>query len=248
MELGFRMTHLLRLAVLGFVLVSAAPGAWAANPLPLIDSTGNSVSGSLVWFGFTVTATCTEGVNGAAATACTAGQHLELEAVPSGRDTVTFEIVNTTPISAILAAPAGKNTGKSLLNVALTFTAVTTYKATSASTTALGYQNYSKCGTCGGDSATASAIFAAAAGTVPSAALIDTLPLQTDAVTTPTLLSASALSPAFASNSFTVTDTLTLTSSVDAVRRLEFDSLALKLTTTPEPSSIAVVLAGIAAS
>jgi PEP-CTERM motif len=229
------MTFWRPLVALGLPLVFAAPSAWAANPLLL---NAQVPTGTLSWYGFTVSVTnCTEGVGGATATACKASEDLELEAVPSGRGTVTFEIVPTSG-SSILKATSGI----SVLNVALSFSgSPSTYKAAQpAQLSATGYAAFNSSDS--GITATASATFS---NSVSPSPLTDTLSPQ---VTTgsPTELTPSVSSTSFAAaNSFTVSDVLTLNPHSHSVNELQFNALALKLTTTPEPASLTVMLMGL---
>jgi hypothetical protein len=228
------MTLLRRLTVLSLFLASAMPHAWAQNPIGLYGTSGSS--GTLAWYGFDVSvASCTEGLNGMTASACTSGDGLELLAVPSGRDTVTFDIVNTSSGSAILSATTGN--GESVLTVALAVTSNAGYsptgtKATTAMLTTTGFNN---CSTTNGCTAVVSAAFSAGATATP---LMDVLPKNT----LPDNIPNGANNFSTASNSFTVTEALTLNPTTRTVTDLSISLVALKLTTTPEPASITVVL------
>jgi hypothetical protein len=229
---------------LGLLLTFAAANARASNPLALTSGSNGLVAGSLSWYGFTVTATCTESYNSGTMGGCgtVAGLNaIELLAVPSGKGTVTFEIVNATNNgSAILSS----TTGPSVLNVALSFTAATTYKATSASTTTLGYAGFT-CSTCSGLANPAVTSVAFSTGSTPGP-LTDSLAVQKNATTASAIqVSGTALSTSFtAANSFNVTNTLTLNPSSKGVARLEFDALSLTLHTVPEPATATVLALG----
>jgi hypothetical protein len=225
-----------RVAALGLLLAFAGSNAWAANPL-LLDGSG----GTLSWFGFNVSASCTEGLNGAPVTACTSGVNgLQLQAVPSGRGTVTFQVVNTNSASAIFSGVRG--TGRDLAIVVLTFTPNLSYlplgsTATTATLTTVGFNNCSV----GGCSASASAAFSAGAAVTT---LLDTLSQSTSP--TAQTIAAGPNNFGTASNSFTVTETLTDNPmSASTVSSLRLNSVALKLTSAPEPASATVVLMGL---
>jgi len=232
-ELDCYMSLFRRLALLSLFLASGMPYAWAANPIGLYGTSGSS--GTLAWYGFDVSvASCTEGLNGATATACSTHDGLELVAVPSGRDAVTFEIVNATSGSAIFSVP--NMGGQDVLNAVLTVTPNASYlpsgsKATTAMLTTTGYNS---CSTGVGCVATASAAFSAGA-TVTQ--LVDTLPKNNGLDVNPN----GPNNFSTASNSFTVAETLTL-NPTHTVTDLALNIVALKLTTTPEPTSITVVL------
>jgi hypothetical protein len=224
-----------RVAALGLFLALTGSNAWAANPL-LLNSTG-----TLSWFGFNVSASCSEGLNGAAATACTGSgaNGLQLQAVPSGRGTVTFEIVNVNSGSAIFSGTA--LSGRDLVTVVLTFTPNGSYlpagsTATTATLTTIGFNNCSF-GSC---SASASAAFSAGTGVTT---LLDTLSQSTSS--TAQNVSAGPNGFSTPSNAFTVTETLTDNPSAFLVTSLRLNSVALKLTTAPEPASITMILMGL---
>jgi hypothetical protein len=241
-----------RLFVLAGLVAFAAPSAWAANPTPpsplnLIDTSGTNptgaVSGTLSWYGFTVSATCTISSNGGGTSNCGSGSNLELEAVPSGRDTLTFEIVNSlTAGSAILTS----TTGTSVLTVDLTFTgSPSTFKATGVTSTTTGYAGFN-CSTCSGlTSPTGSSTFS---NTVAPTTLTDSLPLQKglSSAGAATQEAQGATPTSFtAANTFTVDNTLTLNPDSKTVERLEFDAFALRFTTAPEPASLSLLLLGL---
>jgi hypothetical protein len=221
LELGFYMTLLRRLVVLGFFLAAAAPGAWAQT---VAMANLNTLSA----YGLTATITnCS---------ATCAGDSLVV--VPTGRGTITFEVLNTlNPLtSAILST-----TTSATLTFDLVISANTSYHplgsvVSNASLTSVGYRFCSGGGTA--CSAVATASFSAGTTATP---LTDTLPTSSSTSTQVSMVnSPSSFSPA--SNSFTVVESLSLNKNGQTAGNLAFDSLALKLTTTPEPASIAVLL------
>jgi hypothetical protein len=234
--------------VLTSLLAFAVSSAWAANPLLLLnDTTGSNpagnVSGTLTWYGFTVSATCTISSNGGTTSNCASGNNLELEAVPSGRDTLTFEILNSaTPGSAILTSTSGTST----LTVGLTFTgSPSTFKATGVTSTTTGYAGFN-CSSCSGlSSPTGQTTFTNPAVTTP---LTDSLPLQKGLANSGSATqetNAASATSFTAANSFTATNVLTLNPAGKTVERLEFDAFALRFTTAPEPASLSLLLFGV---
>jgi hypothetical protein len=222
-----------RVAALGLLLAFAGSNARAANPL-LLNGTG-----TLSWYGFNVSASCSEGLNGAAVTGCTGSgaNGLQLQAVPSGRGTVTFEIVNVNSGSAIFSGTA--LSGRDLVTVVLTFTPNLSYlpagsTATTATLTTIGSNNCSP-GSC---RASASAAFSAGTGVTT---LLDTLSQSPKEQT----VSAGPNGFSTPSNAFTVTETLTDDPSFSLVHSLRLNSVALKLTTAPEPASVTMMLMGL---
>src|ERR1700733_894760 len=94
-----------QISTIGLLLVGLSPGAWAQSA---VLNTGNSIN----LYGLTITVgTCT-----IAGATCSNGDGLLLEGVSTGRDTITFEVVNKIAGSAILSAGT-RNVGLSTLNV-----------------------------------------------------------------------------------------------------------------------------------
>jgi hypothetical protein len=189
-----------------------------------------------------VSATCTISTGGGTSN-CGSSNNLELEAVPSGRDTLTFEIVNSkTPGSAILTSTSST----SVLKVNLTFTgSPTTFKATGVTSTTTGYAGFN-CTTCSGlTSPTGSSTFS---NVVAPTTLTDSLPLQKGLSSSSAAIQEiqRATATSFtAANTFTVYNTLTLNPDSKQVERLEFDAFALRFTTAPEPASLSLLLLGV---
>jgi hypothetical protein len=227
--------------VLTCLLAFAAPSAWAANPPTLLLNTtsGTTVGGSLTWYGFTVTATCSILGSG-----CTSANDLELEAVPSGRGNLTFEIVNTGGTgSAILAAT--RTSGNDVLTVGLTFAlspgTPNTYTAVQPATvSAIGYADLTSSKT--GVVSTASSVFTNAVVS-PNPLAANLIP---DVSGTPIQQTPSSTTTSFTpDNAFTVTSTLTLNANNHSVNELQYNVLALKLRTAPEPASLSIFALGL---
>ncbi|MDR3530887.1 MAG: hypothetical protein P4L90_10080 [Rhodopila sp.] len=173
------------------------------------------------------------------ANGCTSGDQLVV--VETSKNNLTFEVVNSSPSSSIFASTGSTET----LSFTLTITPTAGYthalgKASSVTQTAVGWEQYSSCNTCSGSSAKASTTFNTAVTTTP---LLSTLAVQGKSATASQQTVAGAADTiTTATNSFTITSTLTLTPGTQTVGRLEFDSIAFKLHTTPEPASVSVLL------
>jgi hypothetical protein len=233
--------------VLTCLLAVATSSAWAANPTLLLDATsGYNVGGTLTWYGFTVSATCSIQSNGGSTTGCGSSNDLELEAVPSGRGNLTFEIVNTGGTSSAILAAGSGTSGSNVLTVGLTFAlsagTPNTYTAVQPATaSAIGYADlkYSTSSVV----STASSVFTNA--TVSPGTLTANLAPDVNA-STPTQQTPSSTTTSFTpDNSFTVTDTLTLNAGGHTVNELQYNVLALKLRTAPEPASLSIFVLGL---
>jgi hypothetical protein len=233
--------------VLPCLLALATPSAWAANPTLLLDGTnGTSLDGSLTWYGFAVSATCTIASNGGAATPCAAGNNLELAAVPSGRGTLTFEILNTGGTSSAILAAASGSSGNNVLTVGLTFAlsngTPNTYTAIQPATvSAVGYADLTH--STSGVVSTASAVFTNA--TVAPNSLAANLTPEVNAGTVVQQAPSTTSTSFTADNSFTVTSTLTLNANGHTVNDLQYNVLALKLRTAPEPATLSIFVLGL---
>jgi hypothetical protein len=237
------MTLFPRLAVLGLALIAAVPGARAQQSVGLVA--GDSFN----LYGLNIdVSSCTIGLNGGTAASCTATNKLELLQVASPTDTITYEVVGYTGTSpgSTTSAALSASTGTSQLNLTLLVTPNASYhtsttRVTGATLTSVGEAafNYGTSGT----SAQASAAFSA--GTTATT-LTDALTPQV--TNTPTVQTVPNGPDSFSPNSasFTITENLELDPNGHSVNLLSLRSVALKFTTTPEPASIAMLLAGLA--
>jgi hypothetical protein len=238
------MTLFPRLAILGLALIAAIPGARAQQ------SIGRVAGNSFNLYGLNVDVSgCTIGLNGNSASACTATNKLELLQVASPTNTLTFEVIGYTgalPGSSTSAALSATS-GLSQLNLTLLVTPNASYhsnttRVTGATMTSVGDDAFRF--NSNGTTAKASAAFSAGTTAAPLTAAL------TPQVTTgtPTLRTVSngpdSFSPAAAS--FTITENLLLDPHGNTVNLLRLNSVALRFTTTPEPASVAVLLAGLA--
>jgi hypothetical protein len=237
------MTHLHRLAVLAVLVMTGVSGAWAQLPSPIPMTGGSfSINGlKLTVSGCTVTGTSSSGD-------CTSD---ELVATSGNRGGITFQIQsNSGTASAALTNSSGRNQTN---NVVMTYTITVADNASSktvigASETLIGENNITT-GSCSSNcasqtpTATGSSSFSVTATPNP---LLDTLAVsatnpQTAPVNTNTLNS----------NSFTLSETLTLNNGRDTNNGLKINTFALHFTTTPEPASITLLvlaLGGLAAA
>jgi hypothetical protein len=236
------MTLFPRLAILGLALIAGISGARAQQAIGLV--TGDSFN----LYGLNVDVSgCTIGLNGATATACTATNKLELLQVVSPTNTITFEVVGysgTSPGSATSAALSASS-GTSQLNLTLLVTPNASYRTsttrvTGAMLTAVGDAAFSH--STGGTSAQASAAFSAGTTASPLTAAL------TPQLGTPTVQTVANGPGSFSptSASFTIAENLELDPNNHSVNLLSLNSVALRFTTTPEPASIALLLAGLA--
>jgi hypothetical protein len=173
---------------------------------------------------------------------CTAGDQLAV--VAGGSNNLTFEIINATPTSSIFASTGATETLSFTLSIAPTVGYTHRLgQAASVTQTAIGWQQYTSCTNCSGTSAKASSAFSVPVSTTP---LLDTLAVQGKG-TSPTqqTVTSSADPITTPTNSFNITSTLSLTPSTRTVGRLEFDALALRLRTVPEPAAIGLMLVGL---
>jgi hypothetical protein len=217
------------LAVLGFLFSAAATSA-GAQTSPVALASGNFIDA----YGLTVTIgsyTCSLG--------CGTGDQLVV--VPTGRGTITFEVVNSTSGSHIFSAASGSSRTMTLvLNITPNSTYVPTGSNVSgAILTTTGLENFSSSGGTA-PTAKASAVFSSGAS---ATTLTDTMAVKTSSGTLQTIASTANTFLAN-SNNFTVTETLTLNPQSRTVSNLSFDSIALQLKTVPEPATISVLMIG----
>jgi hypothetical protein len=238
------MTLFPRLAILGLALIAAIPGARAQQSIGLVA--GDSFN----LYGLNVdVSSCTIGLNGATAAACTATNKLELLQVASPTNTITYEVVGYTGTSpgSTTSAALSASTGTSQLNLTLLVTPNANYhtnttRVTGATLTSVGEAAFDH--STSGTSAQASAAFSA--GTTATK-LTDALAPEVNQ-NTPTVQTVPNGPDSFSPNSasFTITENLELDPNGHSVNLLSLRSVALKFTTTPEPASIAILLAGLA--
>ncbi len=240
------MTLFPRLAIVGLALIAAIPGARAQQSIGLVA--GNSFN----LYGLNIDVSgCTIGLNGAAATACSATNKLELLQVASPTNTITFEVIGYTgaaPGSTTSAALTDtSSSGTSVLNLTLLVTPNASYhtnttRVTGASLTSVGSAAFNRNDS--GTTAQASAAFSAGAS---ATTLTDALTPQVTRGT-PSVQTVANGPNGFVTNSasFTITENLELDPNGHGINLLSLNSVALRFTTTPEPASIAVLLAGLA--
>jgi hypothetical protein len=185
----------------------------------------------------------------------TTSSNLELLQLPSSRGSIQFEVIggNGTlagPTSSALANTSAGTTSQ--LAFTLTATPLSTVSVNSAVMTTAGVFVVSSCAngnSCNqgtnSNAATVSSALAGSGVTFTNNPLSTPLLLQTTGNATQTIASATAgFAPS--SNSFSMADTLTLTSdSRDSGYTLNLHSVAWTLTTAPEPASMAVLLVGL---
>ncbi len=237
------MTLFPRLALLGLALMAGISGARAQQAIGLVANDAFNL------YGLNVDVSgCSIGLNGATATACTATNKLELLQVVSPTNTITFDVVGylgASPGSTTSAALTASS-GISQLSLTLLVTPNASYhtsttRVTGATLTAVGDAAFDH-GT-GGTSAQASAAFSA--GTTATKLTAALAPQITTG--TPTLQTVpngpSSFSPTSAS--FTITENLELDPNGHSVNLLSLHSVSLRFTTTPEPASIALLMAGL---
>jgi hypothetical protein len=238
------MTLFPRLAILGLALIGTIPGARAQQAIGLVS--GDSFN----LYGLNVDVSgCTIGLNGATATACTATNKLELLQVASPTNTITYEVIGYTGASpgSTTSAALSATSGTSQLNLTLLVTPNASYgtnttRVTGATLTSVGEAAFTH--STSGTSAHASAAFSAGTtATTLTAALAPQVRSGTPTVQTVSN-GPNSFSPTSAS--FTITENLELDPNGQSVNLLSLHSVALKFTTTPEPASIAMLVAGLA--
>jgi hypothetical protein len=238
------MTLFARLAILALASIAAIPGARAQQAIGLVA--GDSFN----LYGLNVDVSgCSIGLNGASATACTATNKLELLQVASPTHSITFEVIGYTGAlpGSTTSAALSATTGLSQLNLTLLVTPnagyrTNTTRVTGATLTAVGHDAFYSSSS--GTTAKASAAFSA--GTTAASLTAALTPQVTFG--TPTLRTVSKGPDIFSptSASFTITENLELDPHGQSVHLLSLSSVALKFTTTPEPASVAMLLAGLA--
>jgi hypothetical protein len=232
-----------RLAIMGLTLIAAAPVARAQQVVGLVGGDSFNLYGLNV-----EVSSCTIGLNGSSAAACSASNKLELLQVASPTNSITFEVVGYTgalPGSTTSAALSATG-GVSQLNLKLVVTPNASYstnttRVTGATLTSVGYDTFKSSDS--GTTAKASAAFSA--GTTASTLTAALAPAASRG--TPTLQTVAGGPNSFSpvSASFTITENLELDPNGHSVNLLSLRSVALRFTTTPEPASIAVLLAGL---
>jgi hypothetical protein len=238
------MTLFPRLAIVGLALIAAIPGARAQQSVGLVS--GNSFN----LYGLNVDVSgCTIGSGGSSPIACTASNKLELLQVASPTNSITFEVIGYTGASpgSSTSAALSATSGLSQLNLTLLVTPnagypTSTTRVTGATLTAVGDDAFRVSST--GTAAQASAAFSA--GTTAATLTSALAPQVTTG--TPTLQTVANGPDSFSptSASFTITENLQLNPNGHTVNLLSLNSAALKFTTTPEPASVAILLAGLA--
>jgi hypothetical protein len=169
--------------------------------------------------------------------------------VASPTHSITFEVIGYTgalPGSSTSAALSA-TTGLSQLNLVLLVTPNASYhtnttRVTGAALTAIGKDAYTHSGS--GTTAQASAAFSA--GTTATKLTSALAPQVISGAPTLQTVASGANSFSPTSASFTITENLQLDPGTHLVNTLSLSSVALKFTTTPEPASIAILLAGLA--
>jgi hypothetical protein len=211
------------LAILSVLLIGGGSSAWASGV-----AFGNNASLSLYGFTFQVSG-CSLEISGTSESSCS-GHNLELESVSTGRDTITIEVAPTSG-SYALQSTNGALTSLSYTLTATRQTGNTVFSAATLTTT--GSNTYS-CQTWG-CSTTVSAAVSSGGSTMLSAALAQN---QTTNSSTYTLTS-----PVSA---FSVQENVTLDGSGLANGSvLALSTVAMRLNTTPEPASVAILLVGL---
>lgn len=240
----FRVFRSWALCAVAVALLAVSPDAWAQQAIGLV------ANDSFNLYGLNVDVSgCTIGLNGATASACTAANKLELLEVASPTDSITFDVIGysgTAPGSTTSAALTSSS-GTSQLNLTLVVSPNSSYgtsttRVTGATLTAVGDDAFTHADS--GTTAQASAAFSA--GTTASALTAKLTPQVTQG--TPTLQTVPTSPNSFSpeSASFTITENLELDPGNHSVNALSLNSVALKFTTTPEPASIMMLLAGLA--
>lgn len=238
------MTLFPRIAILGLALIAAMPGARAQQAIGLVPGDLFNL------YGLNVDVSgCSIGLNGASATTCVASNKLELLQVASPTNSITFEVVGYTGASpgSTTSAALSATSGLSQLNLTLVVTPNASYgtnttRVTGATLTAVGDDAFEH----SSSGATAQASAAFSAGTT-AAKLTSALSPQVT-THTPSLRTASDGPNSFSPTSawYTITENLELNPNGNTVNLLSLNSVALKFTTTPEPASVAMLLAGVA--
>jgi len=219
-----------RVVAMGLFSITAGNSAWAQVTAPVALANGNSVSA----YGLTATIQ-----NFICPTVSTCSGDL-LQVVPSGRGTITFEIVNSVAGSAIFSTTS---TLAKTMSLDLVFTPNTSYlplgeKVSAAVLTTTGVNAT----TTTGQSQTVSASAAFGSGTVATT-LTDSLVVGTSISPQTITSAANSFSPT--ANSFTVSERLDLQANTGFSKALSVNLLALKLSTVPEPTTATIIMAGL---
>ena len=225
-----------RLSITGLLLVGSVSGASAQS---VVLDPGKSIN--LYGLTITVGSTCT-----IAGTACSLTDNLLLEGVSTGRDTITFEVVNKTAGSNILSTT--RNGSTESLDVNFTVTPNASYHGGGlvSSATKLSLTGTDECTSGNGKTCVAAKAVATLSSPFSPTSLTASLPISTSSSSVVTGNSGSStLSPN--SNTFTVSDALTLNpaSANTTGFSLTARALVLQLHTVPEPASAAVLLLGL---
>jgi hypothetical protein len=227
------MSFLGRLVTSGFLLTCACSSAWAQTS-PVQLTTGNYIN---AW-GLTATigtVTCPNN------STCPGTD--ELEVVSTGRDTITFEVVNSTGSAIFSTSSSSSKT----MTIQLVITPNAAYQpaggtVSGAVLTTVGVDSASR----GSPTVSGSAVFALGKGETAST-LTDSLRIGTGSQTivsgtpagTPNKFSTD-------SNSFTVTESLNIDKNSASGTSLSLTSIALRLDTVPEPATVSLILVGFA--
>jgi hypothetical protein len=227
---GSMSTKLVRLAaVLGCILVAAAPGAWA-GPSLILGGSGTVLT--LNGLTFTVT-TCTVKLGSATVHNCASSDNLELLGVSTGRGTVTLDVIGTGGGPIFSLASSANQTDTLTLGLSAATNAPATAKVSSATLT------LNATGPSSGGWGTNSASWTQTVSLHPSP-----LALALTGASTATTAS-SNWSPTTSGSSFTITDTIALTRTGCSGCTISLSSAVEKFNTAPEPASIGVLLLGL---
>jgi hypothetical protein len=236
-----------RLAMIGLLLTGFAPGAWAQTVQSVALNTGQSIN--LYGLTITVGSTCT-----IAGVACSATDGLVLQSVNTGRGTISFEVANKTAGSSILSSTTRNNPAQTLdVNFNVTPNAAFHGGGIVSKAANLSITGVDEC-TSGSSSAhtciatNAVATLSSAGSTWTPSSLTASLPISASSglVASSPASGSSTISPN--SNSFMVSDVLTLTPASSGslgTLNLNVQTLVLRLSTVPEPASMAVLLVGL---
>jgi len=233
------MTHLRRLAALAFLLMTGASGAWAQLPSPISMTTGSFFSID----GLKLTVTGCSITSGSSAVGDCA--HDELVATSGNRGGISFQLQNAAGTSsAALSNTTGRNqTNDLVMTYTITVQDNGSSKVVIGATETLVGENNIVAGSCSSGcaaqppKATGSSSFSVAASPNP---LLDTL-----AIATTNPQTAPVNSNTLNSNSFTLTETLSLNNGRDTNNGLKITQFVLHLTTTPEPASMTIFVLGL---
>jgi hypothetical protein len=226
------------------LLIGFAPSLRAQTIQSVVLNPGQSIN----LYGLTITVGSTCSIAGVA---CSATDNLVLQSVNTGRGTISFEVANKVAGSNILSSTT-RNGASQILNVNFAVTPNGAFHGGGIVSTAanLSISGVDECtsglsGTCVATKAVATL---GSSSTWSPTSLTASLPISTTSgsVVASSASGSSTLMPN--SNSFTVSDVLTLnpaSAGISGILNLNVQTLALKLSTVPEPASMAVLLVGL---